>query len=140
KIAGGQPMKRIVIISLMMFGALLVGGGLWPSASGNAAPRRQSAVVEFTQTVKLQNVLLRGEYLIVHDEEQMARGEACTYIYHGKRVNPAKLVISFHCIPIERDRADGFKVTLSHQTTYGVPEVQEYQFAGSTEAHQVPSS
>ncbi len=133
-------MKRIVLISLVMSGALLVGGGLWPSASGNAAPRRESAVVEFTQTVKLQNVLLRGEYLIVHDEELMARGEPCTYIYHGNRVDPAKLVVSFHCIPVERDRVNGFKVTLSHPTTYGVPEVQEYQFAGSTEGHQVPSS
>ncbi len=132
-------MKRFVLISLMMLGALAVSGGLWPSAKGKAAPRREFAVVEFTQTVKLQNVLLRGQYLIVHDEELMARGEPCTYIYQGDRVNPAKLVIAFHCIPVERDKAEGFKVTLSHHPTpYGVPEVNEYQFSGSIEGHQVP--
>jgi hypothetical protein len=132
-------MKRFVLISLMMLGALAVSGGLWPSARGKAAPRRESAVVEFTQIVKLQDVLLKGQYLIVHDEERMARGEPCTYIYHGDRVIPAKLVIAFHCIPVERDRAEGFKVTLSHRAMpYEMPEVTEYQFAGSTEGHKVP--
>jgi hypothetical protein len=132
-------MKRILLISFVIFGALLVKGGLSPSARGNGAPHRESAVVEFTQTVKLQDVLLRGQYLIVHDEERMANGEACTYIYHGSRVNPAKLVASFHCIPVERPRADGFKVILArHTTPYEVQEVKEYQFAGSTEGHQVP--
>lgn len=133
-------MKRFVLISLMMLGALAVSGGLWPSVRGKAAPHRESAVVEFTQTVRLQNVLLRGQYLIVHDEELMARGEACTYIFHGDRADPAKLVISFHCIPVERDKAEGFKVTLSHHSgPYEIPEVKEYQFAGSIEGHQVPT-
>ena len=78
-------MKRFVLISSMILGALAVGAGLWPSVRGNAAPHRESAIVEFTQTVRLQNVLLRGQYLIVHDEELMARGEPCTYIFHGDR-------------------------------------------------------
>jgi len=134
-------MKRFVFISFVMFGALVLSGGLWPSARGNPGPRRESAVVEFTQTVKLQNVLLRGEYLIVHDEEAMQRGENCTYIYHGTRATPAQLVTSFHCIPVERAKVGGFKVTLSHHTSpYEVPELREYQFAGSTEGHQVPTS
>ena len=131
-------MKRFVLISLMIVGALAVGGGLWPSARGKAASHRQSAVVEFTQTVKLQNVLLRGKYLIVHDEELMAGGAPCTYVYHGDRADPAKLVIAFHCIPVERHRADGFKVIVSNYAG-AMPEVKEYQFAGSTEGHLVPN-
>jgi hypothetical protein len=133
-------MKPFVLISLITLGALAVSADLWPSARVKAAPHRHSAVVEFTETVKLQNVLLRGQYLIIHDEELMARGEPCTYIYHGDRPDPAKLVISFHCIPVERDKAEGFKVTLSHHSgAYEIPEVKEYQFAGSTEGHQVPT-
>src|SRR5580765_7143083 len=131
-------MKRFVLISLMMLGALAVSGGLWPSARGKAAPHRTSAVVEFTQTVRLHDVLLRGQYLIVHDEELMARGEPCTYIFHGDRADPAKLVISFHCIPVERDKAEGFKVIVS-KPAGAMPEVKEFQFAGSTEGHQVPN-
>jgi hypothetical protein len=132
-------MKRIAFISFVLLGALAVSGGLWPSGKGNAAPRRESAVVEFTQTVKLQGVLLRGEYLVVHDDERMENGEPCTYIYQGNRQDEAKLVIAFHCIHVERDRADAFKVTFSHHpTTYGVPEVKEIQFAGSRDGHQVP--
>jgi len=132
-------MKRISLISLVIFGALALSGSLWPSGKSNAAPRRESAVVEFTETVRLQGVLLRGQYFIVHDEERMARNEFCTYIYHGDRQNEAKLAIAFHCMHVDRDRAAAFKVTYySNTTPYGVPEVKEIQFAGSTVGHRVP--
>jgi hypothetical protein len=92
----------------------------------------QKARVEFTETVKLKDVMLRGEYLFVHDDEKMAKGLDCTYVY-----DPAgKLLVSFHCEPVEREKANQFKVMV---TTMGnVLELEEYQFAGSTEAHRVP--
>ena len=132
-------MKRIVYILFVLFIASTLSSGLWPSSSGIAAPRRESAVVEFAETVKLNGVLLRGQYLIVHDEERMARGEPCTYFYRGNRQDEAKLVTAFHCIHVDRGRTESIKVTFSrHSTPYDVPEIQELQFAGSKDGHKVP--
>ena len=132
-------MKRIILISFVIFGALAMSGSLCPSGKSTAAPRRESAIVEFAETVKLQGVLLRGQYLIVHDEERMARGEPCTYVYSGKQEDKAKLAAAFHCIHVDRSKTETFKVTFSrHSTPYEVPEVKEIQFAGSKDGHQVP--
>lgn len=131
-------MKRIVFASIMLSGLLVLGAGLWPSST-KAAPRRESAVVEFAQSVKLGGVLLRGEYLIVHDEEKMALGEPCTYVYSGRQANEKNLVVAFHCIHVERDRATAFKVTFAQRRPpYDLPEIKEFQFAGSKDGHQVP--
>jgi len=131
-------MKRILFVMFAMFGLLVLGGSLWPSGTG-AAPRRESAVVEFAETVKLGGVLLRGEYLVVHDEERMARGEPCTYVYSGKQADEKKLVTSFHCIHMNRERAAAFKVTFARRlSAYEVPEIKEIQFAGSKDGHKVP--
>ena len=132
-------MKRIVFVTFALFGLLVLGSGLLPSGNGVAAPRRESAVVEFAQTVKLGAVLLRGEYLLVHDEERMARGEPCTYIYRGKHIDEKKLVYSFHCIHVDREKATAFKATFAHRTSLNeTPEIKEIQFAGSKDGHQVP--
>ena len=57
----------------------LIGAG---AQVGRAAgPRVQKGVVEFTDSVKLYNVFLTGEYLLVPDEYKMANGEACTSVY-----------------------------------------------------------
>jgi hypothetical protein len=132
-------MKRILFVMFAMFGLLVLGGSTLPSGKSAAAPRRESAVVEFAETVRLGGVLLRGQYLVVHDEERMARGEPCTYIYSGDQENKRKLVTSFHCIHVERERAEAFKVTFAHRfSIYQVPEIAEIQFAGSKDGHQVP--
>src|SRR5262252_9587896 len=103
-------MKRIVLYMFVMFSLVAFGGGAWRS-SGKAASIRDSAVVEFAETVKLGGALLRGKYLIVHDEERMARGEACTYIYRGEQIDETKLVTSFHCIHVEREASPTIKIT-----------------------------
>jgi hypothetical protein len=96
------------------------------------AGKLQKAKVEFTETIKLLDVMLRGEYLFVHDDEKMAKGLDCTYVYDSA----GKLLVSFHCEPIERVKTDQFKVLVT--TKGNVLELEEYQFAGSTEAHRVP--
>lgn len=93
--------------------------------------------MKFTQPVKLMNVVLNGEYLFVHDDAAMARGEACTFVYKGVAENRDKLVVSFHCTPAERSKAASFTVR-TLLTAPGQIEVREFQFAGSTEAHLVP--
>ena len=132
-------MKRIIFATFALLSLLVLGGSSLPSGNSAAAPHREFAVVEFADTVKLGGVLLRGEYLVVHDEERMANGEPCTYIYHGKQIDEAKLVASFHCIHVERERATAFKATIVRRATpYDVPEVKEIQFAGSKDGHKVP--
>jgi len=117
---------------------LLIGGSFAPTGKAKTSTK-QSVVVEFPEKVKLLDVFLKGEYVFVHDEEKMARGEDCTYVYTSVSGQPGSLVASFHCRPTQRKRADHFTIV----TTRLLPdlfELQEYQFAGSTEGHQVPRS
>ena len=124
-------MKRFVItLSIIALG--LTAGTF--AAKASAEPKRnQRATIEFTETVKLLNVVLKGEYLVVHDEALMAKGEACTYVYDSK----GKLVVSFHCVPVERPKANSFRVVSTRVDQSGLREIVEIQFAGSTEAHKV---
>jgi len=106
-------------------------------------PEIQKAVVEFNEPVKLLGAMLRGSYLFLHDEGKMARGEPCTWIYgRGETGKLDKLVASFHCIPVNRETpAAQFKVTtVGVNSPFTLPEVVEYQVAGSTEGHKVPQA
>lgn len=93
--------------------------------------------MKFNQPVKLMGLTLKGEYLFVHDDLAMARGEACTFVYKGVAEIPDKLVVSFHCTPAERDKVANFTVR-TLMTSPGQYEVREFQFGGSTESHLVP--
>lgn len=128
--------------SLMLLIALLAVGMLSASTAppvSNAAnlAKKEQAVMRFNQPVEIMGVTLRGEYLFVHDDDAMARGESCTYVYKGNAESANNLVASFHCTPFERARAATFIV----RTIMIAParyEITEYQFAGSTESHLVP--
>jgi len=100
--------------------------------------QKERAVANFDQPVKLLDVVLEGEYLFVHDDAAMMRGEMCTFVYKGVMETPDKLVISFHCIPKSRTKVASFTVR-TNQVSPGITEVREIQFAGSTEAHLVPT-
>jgi hypothetical protein len=103
-------------------------------------PPREEAVVEFTETVKLQGVLLRGQYLIFHDDAKMAEGQACLYIYTMKDGKRDKLVTSLHCEPVQREKTAQFAVTFTPRSGIsGLREVREIQFAGIAKAHRIPS-
>jgi len=126
-------MKRLFLLASILTALVVVIG---VSAAQSNSPKQERANVEFTQTVKLVDVLLKGDYLFVHDEERMAKGEDCTYVYDAA----GKLVVSFHCTPVDRPKAESFRVVTSRMNlAYGPPEITEIQFAGSTEAHRVPT-
>jgi hypothetical protein len=126
-------MKRLLIAASML-AALMITIGAFAAHTKAEAKKTDRATIEFTQTVKLLNVFLKGEYLVVHDEALMAKGEDCTYLYDKK----GKLVVSFHCTPVERPKSDRFRVVTRRLGPSGLSEVVEIQFAGSTEAHQLP--
>ncbi|HKQ77586.1 MAG TPA: hypothetical protein VJ810_28075 [Blastocatellia bacterium] len=132
-------MKRMILaIPLLMVMLAFFGA---QAANGRTVNQpREEAVVEFTETVKLQGVLLRGQYLIFHDDTKMAAGEPCLSIYTMKAGKRDKLVISIHCEPVERERAAQFTVTLSPRSSANaVREVREIQFAGIAKGHRIPS-
>ena len=86
---------KIYRLALLVIGALLVAGVM--AAPGRAdGAKVQKAVVRFDEPVKLLGVILKGEYVIVHDDERMAKGEACTCVYAYENGQQGRLVVSFH--------------------------------------------
>src|SRR4029079_3019884 len=129
---------KSVAFFVMVLCALIIGSVSWDTKASNAA-RKQSAVTNFDRAVVLHGVTLKGEYLFVHDDAAMQRGEACTYVYESNPPVSEKLVASFPCVAIPRAKAKAFTVR-SVESSPGITELQEFQFAGDTEGHAVPTS
>jgi len=123
-------MKKL-LLALSILGALAITLGVF-SVRANTEVKK-TATVRFNEKVKLVNVILKGEYTFVHDDAKMALGEDCTCVYD----RAGKLVVSFHCIPVERKKATSFRIATARLTN-DLIELSEYQFAGDTEAHRVP--
>jgi len=162
-------MKRHLIAASML-AALMTTIGAFAAHTKAAKKSTERATIEFTQPVKLLNVVLKGKYIFVHDEAMIAKGMECTYVYDSsmasslmqwKTLRGGKLVVSFHCTPVERPKSERFRVVtrqIDHSVLGPSPttnyagwqrlfwkkgpeaksEIVEIQFAGSTEAHQVP--
>jgi hypothetical protein len=97
-------------------------------------PARQASDVWFMQPVRVGRSILQGHYVIEHDNDRMARGEPCTYIYaFNDRTKP---VVTFNCTHLERERAT--KTIAVVQTKGDIQVLTEFQFSGDTEAHGVP--
>jgi len=79
----------------------------------------------------------------VHDDQKMAKGEPCFYVYEYSEdvggqpeLKPDKLIVSFHCEPIQREKATHLVLTtgMASATLF---ELREIQFSGSSEGHRV---
>ena len=107
-----------------------------PQASP-APPARQLTEVWFQRPVLVGRSILQGRYVIEHDNDRMARGEPCTHLYaYSNRVTP---VATFHCTHLERDRASQNIVVLANTPDSGMQTLTEFQFAGESFSHGVPS-
>lgn len=129
-------MKTFVLFLSLVAVAVLASTPV--AGSKTLVGHKQKAVTKFNSPVVLQGVTLKGEYLFVHDDAAMTRGEACTRVYKGNAELPSKLVVAFHCVPMERTKFSYF-IVRTKQITPGIDEVTEYQFKGDTEAHGVPT-
>src|SRR5437016_9578473 len=129
-------MKRLLLFAALLCAVTLAIGSSFVSNASKAG-QKQKASMTFTEPVRLQGVVLKGEYLFVHDDAAMMRGEACTFVYKGDADIASKLVVSFHCTPLQRQKVDSF-VVRTEQVSPGVNELREFQFSGETEAHGVP--
>jgi len=126
-------MKRHIFICVIVI-ALSVTNGVGNPAAQVREPRIQSGVFEFTEPVNLHGVVLQGQYLFLHHQGMMDRGKPCIFVYHA---NSGGFVTSFHCRPVKRDRVGHLSVVLSRAIAFGLLEIEEIQFAGSTEGHLV---
>jgi len=122
----------------VLFIGLLIPATL--AMSGDRAPSQQSAIVRFEHPTWVANEMLIGTYVIVHDEDKMTRGEPCTALYRVARTRPLEEVVSFHCIPHERKVVRSFTTTISSNPARGNNTLTEYQFAGDSEGHGVPTA
>ena len=131
-------MKRMILAIPLLLASLAFINA--PATGMTDNPQREEAVVEFTELVKLQGVLLRGQYMILHDDAKMQAGEPCLYVYAMKAGKRDQFVIALHCEPVEREKAKQFTVLLTPRySAYTVREVREIQFAGFAKAHRIPS-
>lgn len=101
-----------------------------------AAPAVKYIDIVFRDPVKVGDTILLGAYLIEHDDERMARGEPCTYIYEADdRRAP---VAMFHCEHLERPVAGSATVVLAPTMNSAIKRLVEFQFRGETASHGVP--
>jgi uncharacterized protein YpmB len=129
-------MKQFLLILAVLF-IVVLGSSSVPSIKTAEAATKERATVKFDRPVMLMGIALQGTYLFVHDDTAMGRGEECTYVYKGETESRKKLVVSFHCTPKDRTKADHFMLR-SIETPEGQTELTEYQFSGSSEGHVVP--
>lgn len=131
---------RKLILFVAILGAVMLTSLLSSSVPGvTGTQTKERGVITFERPVQFLDVTLKGEYLFVHDDAAMARGEACTYVYKGIVESADKLVASFHCLPQSRSKATRFTVR-SRELPSGLTEIREIQFAGSTEGHGLPKT
>jgi len=128
-------MKSLFLLGALLL-AIVLSSSFAVSSNTAAAGKKQKAVAQFNDPVRLMGVTLKGTYLFVHDDAAMARGEACSYVYKGEAEIASKLVGSFHCTPVQRLKIDSFVVRT--ERIGGFNELREYQFSGGTEAHMAP--
>ncbi len=129
-------MKSLFLFAALLF-AVAVGSTASVASKGPQEMKKQKATMHFSQPVRVHGVVLKGEYLFVHDDAAMMRGEACTFIYKGNAEIASKLVTSFRCTPAERVKVKSFTVRTEQIANFA--ELREFQFAGETEAHVVPA-
>ena len=129
-------MRRIILALLSVSAIALIGGWGGGAARAQAWPGER-AVVEFAQPMLLGSVILKGKYLLVHDDSGMKDGKPCLYVYAYTGDRPDRLVVSFHCEPVRRDKAEQVTITSLPLFASGMREVQEIQFADSIVGHRV---
>lgn len=110
---------------------------LLPAELETLAPlANQKTEVWFQRPVRVGKVILQGRYVIEHDNDRMARGEPCTYIYaFNDRTKP---VVTFHCTHLERGPVSANTVVLYPIGDGAMQGMAEFQFTGETAAHGVP--
>jgi hypothetical protein len=127
---------RLLLLGLSMI--LAVSTAVLGADQPEPTSAREYAKIMFHHAVKVGDRVLMGPYVIEHDNDRMARGRPCTYIYVADDMRLP--VVAFHCRHLHRKATDRPTVTLRRlpETTGPAFELIEFQFAGSGDGHGVP--
>ena len=98
---------------------------------GARALNQQVVAAHFPRPMVFANAILYGAYIIVHDDDKAAEGEACLFVYRKVGEKP---LVATHCKRVLRDEATGFKVVTQPLTAH-LQMVREVQFGGSVYGH-----
>ena len=135
-------MRRSLLMTLIV-GAMAIAITLDSTATA-VPPGKEMSVIDVPDKTKLLKAVLQGKYILIHDDEKMAQGDPCFSVYEyaedqtGKpEALPDKLVVSFHCQPVQRGKVNQIVLTLG-MISSELFELREIQFAGSSEGHRVP--
>jgi hypothetical protein len=133
----GEMRFRILVGAFLLVG-IVATGSLAAKGSTFINASKQWTVTNFQDPVIVSGRVIMGPVLIVHDNDKMKRGEACTTFY---RFDPARggreELVSFHCLPKAAAPVEETKFT-TMSTEVGCKKLVEYQIAGDSEAHLVP--
>jgi hypothetical protein len=131
---------RIFLMTCLFIGVL--GAGTVSTRGGRVGPARQWAIVYLTEPTLIGSTIVQGPVLFTHDNTKMARGEPCTTVSLVEpTVGPTEEIAAFHCVPVRRNVVHSFILRTRPNTEMGLGCVlMEYQFAGDTEGHGVPSA
>lgn len=123
--------------SRMIIGTALVAAVLaMATASASAVATRKSAAFTFDRPTLIAGTVVKGQVIIVHDAEKMAKGEPCTTVYRSDRGRNGKALVEFMCQPVARAAVPQFRTIC--RLSADQDQLMEYQFKGETEAHGVP--
>ena len=129
---------RFLVLSLLIVGTMSVGT-VASRGQGVAGPRTW-AMINFVDPVRVMDKIVMGPVMIVHDYQKMEQGEACTTFYRFDPARgPQEVLISFHCTPVQRTVASTTNLTVSDAPEVGCKRLIEYQIAGESEAHAIPT-
>lgn len=123
--------RKLLAVVLLMTAAMV------PLIGHANNPQYKSVVATFTKNTLFYNVVLRGDYLIVHDDAAMSvPGKHCTRIYHYGNGQVGALVTSFRCQPVSSESAR--QTNFSVISGVNLNRVTGFQIAGDEEIHAVP--
>jgi hypothetical protein len=107
--------------------------------SASLTDGKQWAIVNFTDTIRVNGRFVAGPVLIVHDLKKMADGQPCTTFYRfDPAEGPKAELVSFHCIPRRAQKRLAETMLKTVTIEPGVKTLVEYQIAGDNEAHGIP--
>ena len=130
--------SRIIVGALIVVGLLSVGTFASRGGKDVSGPR-QVTMVNFPDPVRVHGNLVMGPVMIVHDDQKMENGEACTTFYRfDPSRGPREEIVSFHCTPVQRTVASSTTLTVQKGLDGECKRLVEYQIAGESEAHAIP--
>ena len=131
-------MRARIIVGVVLIIAFF-GAATFASRAAERAGQRQWTIVNFLDPVEVQGQFLMGPVMIVHDDEKMTHGQACTTFYRFDTTKgPQEAIVSFHCRPVLRPIVEETTFTTARSDS-GCRRLIEYQIAGDAEAHGVPT-